>query len=89
MKALQGLKMSYKLQEILINDKTELVRGMRNSNDHIQSLNSRLYSVLRTNRSHRRAILSSLLNLFDDSSVSLIKILEIFSIAVSVTIFYF
>lgn len=70
MKALQGLKMSYKLQEIMINDKSEIVRGMRNINDHIQSLNSRLYSVLRTNRSHRRAILTSLLNLFDDSSVS-------------------
>jgi cohesin loading factor subunit SCC2 len=70
MKALQGLKMSYKLQEMLINNKSELVRGMRNSNDNIQSLNSRLYTVLRTNRSHRRAILPSLLNLFDDSSVS-------------------
>ncbi|XP_063406097.1 nipped-B-like protein A isoform X2 [Mytilus trossulus] len=68
MKALQGLKMSYKLQEFLINNKSELVRGMRNCNDHIQSLNSRLYSVLRTNRSHRRAILTSLLNTFDDSS---------------------
>lgn len=68
MKALQGLKMSYKLQKILLSDKSELVRGMRNSNDSIQSLNSRLYSVLRTNRSHRRAILTSLLNLFDDSS---------------------
>lgn len=68
MKALQGLKMSYKLQKLLINNKNEIVRGMRNINDNLQSLNSRLYSVLRTNRSHRRAILTSLLNLFDDSS---------------------
>ena len=77
MKALQGLKMSYKLQRILQpttcnNGAQSVIRGMRNPDDGANtcSLNNYLYTVLRSNRSHRRAILTSLLNQFDDSSVS-------------------
>lgn len=71
MKALQGLKMSYKLQQLLqANSKSCLIRGHRESEGNTISLNNFLYTVLRTNRSHRRAILLSLLNLFDDSAVS-------------------
>lgn len=69
MKALQGLKLSYRLQKILQN-LSQGIRGMRGPDDNVQSLNAYLYQVLRSNRSHRRAILSSLLNLFDDSAVS-------------------
>lgn len=69
MKALQGLKMSYKLQQLLqANSKSCLIRGHRESEGNTISLNNFLYTVLRTNRSHRRAILLSLLNLFDDSA---------------------
>lgn len=68
MKAFQGLKMSYKLQQFLQDEPTKIIRGLRNSEENIQSLNAYLYTVLRSNRSHRRALLSSLLNLFDDSA---------------------
>lgn len=73
MKALQGLKMSYRLQEILQsnNSVSSVIRGMRNPEENTVSLNNYLYTVLRSNRSHRRAILTSLLNHFDDSSVSI------------------
>lgn len=67
MKALQGMKMSYKLQSIIQNA-SEPVRGLRTQDGITQSLNSFLYSVLRGNRSHRRAFITSLLNSFDDSA---------------------
>ena len=64
--------MSYHLQEILQEGSAHgIVRGLRNPDDNSQSLNAFLYTVLRTNRSHRRAILTTLLNLFDDSAVSI------------------
>lgn len=71
MKALQGLKMSYKLQQLLQSNSTScVIRGHRDNEGNMISLNNFLYTVLRSNRSHRRAILLSLLNLFDDSAVS-------------------
>ncbi|XP_063962379.1 nipped-B-like protein A isoform X1 [Lytechinus pictus] len=66
MKALAGLKMSYKLQEILNSETEEYIRGMRERDNHHYALCSHLYSMIRSNRSHRRAILLSLLNLFDE-----------------------
>ena len=70
MKAFQGLMMSYKLQQLLqSNSKSCVIRGHRECDGNTISLNNFLYTVLRTNRSHRRAILLSLLNLFDDSAV--------------------
>ncbi|XP_078316661.1 nipped-B-like protein isoform X3 [Crassostrea virginica] len=69
MKAFQGLMMSYKLQQLLqSNSKSCVIRGHRECDGNTISLNNFLYTVLRTNRSHRRAILLSLLNLFDDSA---------------------
>ncbi|CAE1303158.1 SCC2 [Acanthosepion pharaonis] len=66
MKALQGIKMSYKLQSIIQNP-SEPIRGLRTQDGIHHSLNAFLYTVLRGNRGHRRAFLTSLLNLFDDS----------------------
>lgn len=71
MKALQGIKLSYRIQKLLQDDPTRPVRGIRSPDENTQSLNSYLYTVLRGNRSHRRAILTSLLNQFDDSAVSI------------------
>ncbi|XP_041356628.1 nipped-B-like protein isoform X2 [Gigantopelta aegis] len=71
MKALQGLKTSFRLQEVLHARQKEdgPIRGMRYQDDGAcQSLNSFLYTVLRVNRQHRRGLLTSLLNLFDDSA---------------------
>ncbi|XP_064624377.1 nipped-B-like protein isoform X2 [Lineus longissimus] len=74
MKSLQGIKMSYRLQVILQNDQSEPIRGIRYTTNQqsnttsCTSLNSFLYSVVRSSRQQRRAILTSLLNLFDDSS---------------------
>lgn len=69
MKALQGIKMSFRLQSILQSGGDGVIRGLHNPDDNSSSLNAFLYNVLRTNRSHRRAILTSLLNLMDDSAV--------------------
>jgi len=72
MKAMQGVKMSYRLHELLQrNNNTSPLRGAR-VDDVPTSLNSYLYSLIRGNRSQRRALLTSLLNMFDDTAVSLI-----------------
>ncbi|XP_046372301.1 nipped-B-like protein isoform X3 [Haliotis rufescens] len=69
MKALQGLKASFRLQEVLNKNAEGPIRGIRNHDDNNpQSLNAFLYTVLRTNRQYRRGLLTSLLNLFDDSA---------------------
>lgn len=73
MKALQGIKNSYKLHQVLHkNNPTEPIRGFRQSDEgQFQAQNGFLYGVLRSNRSHRRGLLTSLLNLFDDTGVSM------------------
>lgn len=72
MKALQGMKASYRLQKVFhSNNPMEPVRGRRfNDENQPQALNAFLYSLLRSNRSHRRGLLTSILNLFDDSAVN-------------------
>ena len=71
MKALQGIKMCFRLQGIIqLESGDTVIRGLHNPHKDSSSLNAFLYNVLRTNRSHRRAILTSLLNLLDDSAVS-------------------
>lgn len=72
MKALQGIKMCFRLQGLIQGNGSNncVIRGLHNPDDNSSSLNAFLYNVLRTNRSHRRAILTSLLNLLDDSAVS-------------------
>ena len=70
MKATQGVKMSYRLQEVLqVKSKTAL-RGSRIDHDNMVSLSSFIYSLIRNNRGQRRGLLSSILGMFDDSSVS-------------------
>lgn len=70
MKAVAGLKMSYQVQQAIKGSKSSVVRGFRHD-DSDSALCSHLYTLVRGNRQHRRAFLISLLNLFDDSSVSL------------------
>ncbi|XP_060588229.1 nipped-B-like protein B isoform X3 [Ruditapes philippinarum] len=69
-KALQGIKMCFRLQRLIQGSEGNnfVVRGLHNPDDNSSSLNAFLYNILRTNRSHRRAILTSLLNLLDDSA---------------------
>lgn len=69
MKAVAGLKMSYQVQQAINGSKGAVVRGFRHD-DSDSALCSHLYTMVRGNRQHRRAFLISLLNLFDDSSVS-------------------
>lgn len=69
MKAVAGLKMSYQVQQAIHGPKVSVIRGFRHE-DSDTALCSHLYSMVRGNRQHRRAFLISLLNLFDDSTVS-------------------
>ena len=66
---MQGIKMSYRLQEVIQKDPSEPIRGIRMDDDNIISLNSFIYSLIRSNRSQRRAMLQSLLNMFDETGV--------------------
>lgn len=78
MKALQGIKNSYRLQQVLQrNNPLEPIRGFRVTEEgQCQAHNGFLYSVLRSNRSHRRGLLTSLLNLFDDTGLQRITMAE-------------
>ncbi|TRY98298.1 hypothetical protein DNTS_032801 [Danionella cerebrum] len=67
MKAVAGMKMSFQVQQAVYGSGGSIIRGFRQ--DESSSAHcSHLYSMVRTNRQHRRAFLISLLNLFDDSS---------------------
>ncbi|XP_063051762.1 nipped-B-like protein A isoform X2 [Engraulis encrasicolus] len=68
MKAAAGMKMSYQVQgAIMSHRKGAVIRGFRQE-ESVTALCSHLYSMVRSNRQHRRAFLISLLNLFDDTS---------------------
>ncbi|XP_056601380.1 nipped-B-like protein A [Triplophysa dalaica] len=67
MKAVAGMKMSYQVQQAILGSSASIIRGFR-QDESSSALCSHLYSMIRTNRQHRRAFLISLLNLFDDSS---------------------
>ncbi|ELU12686.1 hypothetical protein CAPTEDRAFT_160616 [Capitella teleta] len=67
MKALQGVKMSFKLQELMQQDSQEPIRGMREE-DIPSALNAFIYTLIRGNSGQRRALLSSMLNMFDDTA---------------------
>ncbi|KAI8510205.1 hypothetical protein Bbelb_126330 [Branchiostoma belcheri] len=72
MKALAGIKMSFKLQQIAQKNGDTIVRGMREDENRAPAaLCSHLYSLVRCNRQHRRALLLSLLKLFDDETCQL------------------
>merc|ERR1719354_294436 len=75
MKAVAGMKMSYQLQlSIAAPQPGSLVRGFRTEETH-SALCSHLFSMVRSNRQHRRAFLISLLNLFDDSAKTEVNML--------------
>ncbi|KRX94601.1 Nipped-B-like protein, partial [Trichinella pseudospiralis] len=67
-KALEGIRQSYRLQSILqpaVASSSGLVRGFRDQ-DTCDALNSALYTILRNSRQQRRALLRSMLQLFDE-----------------------
>uniref|UniRef100_A0A2D4K5F4 Nipped-B protein n=1 Tax=Micrurus paraensis TaxID=1970185 RepID=A0A2D4K5F4_9SAUR len=72
MKAVAGMKMSYQVQQAINTCRKDPVRGFR-QDESSSALCSHLYSMIRGNRQHRRAFLISLLNLFDDTAVSLMQ----------------
>ncbi|KAM9329215.1 nipped-B-like protein [Gastrophryne carolinensis] len=74
MKAVAGIKMSYLVQQAIISDPKRIVRGFR-QDESTSALCSHLYSMIRTNRQHRRAFLISLLNLFDDAAKTEVQML--------------
>uniref|UniRef100_A0A671KB38 Nipped-B protein n=1 Tax=Sinocyclocheilus anshuiensis TaxID=1608454 RepID=A0A671KB38_9TELE len=55
------------MQQAVLGSAGSVIRGFRQDESHSAQC-SNLYSMIRTNRQHRRAFLISLLNLFDDSS---------------------
>ncbi|XP_028270617.1 nipped-B-like protein A isoform X3 [Parambassis ranga] len=74
MKAVAGMKMSYNLQQAIHSSRTTIIRGFRQDETH-SALCSHLFSMIRGNRQHRRALLISLLNLFDDSAKTEVNML--------------
>ncbi|CAB1352907.1 unnamed protein product, partial [Coregonus sp. 'balchen'] len=67
MKAVAGMKMSYQVQQAIWSAKGTVIRGYR-QDETTSALCAHLFSMVRSNRQHRRAFIISLLNLFDDSS---------------------
>ena len=69
MKLLQGIRLSFRLQQI-VQKTNRIVRGFRQKEGELPSaLNGFLYSILKTTKAQRRAILTSLLKQFDDAAV--------------------
>lgn len=69
--------MSYRLHKLLQEEQrsmthggSEAVRGLRAADDGEVGLNNNMYLLARSNRGHRRNLLTSLLKMFDDVSVS-------------------
>ena len=74
MKLLQGIKLSYTLQEILQRGQRNkaCVRGSRSKEGELPAaLNGFLYSILKNTKAQRRGILTSLLKQFEEHAVSL------------------
>ena len=75
MKLLQGIKLSYALQEILqrVQRKQACVRGSRCKDGELPAaLNGFLYSILKNTKAQRRGILTSLLKQFEEHAVCLL-----------------
>ena len=70
MKLLQGIRLSFRLQQI-VQDDPVVVRGYRivKEGDLPSAMNGYLYSIMKNTKSQRRGILMSLLKQFDDYSV--------------------
>ncbi|XP_059489671.1 nipped-B-like protein isoform X2 [Neocloeon triangulifer] len=67
MKTLDGIWLSFRLQEIIQND--EIVRGFRTKEKELPTaLNGFLYSILRNTKQQRRAVSLSILKQFDEQA---------------------
>ncbi|GLH15037.1 hypothetical protein R5R35_008246 [Gryllus longicercus] len=67
MKSQSGIRLSYKLQKILQNDNVGIVRGYRTrEGEYPGALNGFLYSILRSTKQQRRALVLSILKQFDE-----------------------
>lgn len=79
MKLLQGIRLSHQLQEVVLGSEEGrrrkgddgIVRGCRvqKEGELPTALNGFLYTIMKTTKSQRRAILTSLLKQFDDTAV--------------------
>lgn len=90
MKAQLGIRLSYRLQRIIQNK--EVVRGFRTVEGEFPgALNGFLYSILRSTKQQRRAIVLSVLKQFDEQVVSLepIFFLAFASTQKLITLFFF
>ncbi|XP_071952064.1 nipped-B-like protein A isoform X2 [Antedon mediterranea] len=67
MKAIAGIRTALRLQKLLNGHRKEPLRGMR-VQENVVSLCTHLYSMIRSHRQHRRALLLSLLHLYDESA---------------------
>lgn len=67
-----GVRLSYELQRIL--QTSEIVRGFRvaEKGEYPSALNGYLYSILRSVRQQRRALLLNILKQFDDQAVRIL-----------------
>ena len=74
-KLLQGIRLSFKLQQIVHGAGGKVVRGIRrrDENELPSALNGFLYSILKNTKAQRRGILTSLLKQFDDTAVRTTK----------------
>ena len=70
MKLLQGIRLSFRVQQIVQGDPV-IVRGSRvvNEGEPPSAMNGYLYSIMKNTKTQRRGILMSLLKQFDESSV--------------------
>ena len=77
MKLLMGIRLSFRLQQI-IQDDPIAVRGYRvvKEGDLPSAMNGYLYSIMKNNKAQRRGILGNLLKQFDESSVSIKRIIS-------------
>ncbi|XP_068082252.1 nipped-B-like protein isoform X2 [Anabrus simplex] len=67
MKSQSGIRLSYKLQKIIQNDGSGIVRGFRARDGEFPgALNGFLYSILRSTKQQRRALVLSILKQFDE-----------------------
>ncbi len=68
-KSIAGVNVSYLLQKVIKTaEQDPVVRGFSEIGE-VLSMNHHLYSLLRSNRSYRRAFLQQLLKMFDDSTL--------------------
>ncbi|KAJ3605198.1 hypothetical protein NHX12_027248 [Muraenolepis orangiensis] len=75
MKAAAGMKMAYRVQQVVGGSDEAAVRGFDRRGDSDSAVCSHLYCLVRPHRLHRRAFLMSLLGQFDDSAKTEVNVL--------------